>query len=136
MGIDAIPLTPDEVMGKLCKEKFVYLWVKENGFTYKPVCCKKIIGDGMQFVFLSSIDHRPHAWYVRIDSATDIEADNFDAESLIFAVEDEFGSYDDEEDCLFNGEEYREWEYPLMDWSGGSWGLKYNCKTGENNLNS
>lgn len=132
--IDSNPLTPKQVKSILCVKQDRYLWIPEDSITFIPVCCPTIIGDGLQFVWLSSINQRPHIWYIRIDSSTDIEADDFDYDKLISTVEADFGCYDDE--CEDNDQEDREYEYPMMDWGGGMWGLKYNCKTGEKDLNS
>lgn len=109
---------------------------------FTPVICDTIIGDGMQLAYLGTTGQRPYWWLIRIDSKTDVEADNFDYEMLLEHLEECFGRMPDymhEEEfneCLANdsfqmGDEgrwdsYAEFEetqkYPYIGWDGGHWG--------------
>jgi hypothetical protein len=119
-----------------CRRQRAYLWGGYCVFT--PVVLSKIYGDGLQIVFIGSIDQRPRFWLARIDSKTDM--DFVVAEDIVNEIEEEFGRVPEEgylsyrefceikkEDRIFfdhnNYKEYKEdCEYPRMDWHGGHWG--------------
>lgn len=93
-----------------------YLWGKYQVFT--PVLVSEIFGDGLQFIYFSTIDNRPKYWIVRIDSKTDIEND-FDWEPILFAIESEFGRWQDDDHL----------KYPAIKLTMGTfWGLIKNFR--------
>lgn len=99
---------------------------------YCPYLCDTIIGDGLQLVYLGTINNRPYHWLILIDSKTDVSSDDFDFEDILQPIEEECGScegVDECESCQENGEEC---EYPNnISWSGGHWGMVVNFGTGE-----
>ncbi|MCE7039172.1 hypothetical protein [Dyadobacter sp. CY312] len=127
--------------------KKVSLWGQSTEFV--PVICSTILGDGLQLVYLGSTGQRPLYWLIRIDSETDINADDFDHEQLICTVEDDFGRHpgcilDEVEfekhrsDIRYDLEGYDSFEeyeadcdYPHLWWDGGHWGLVVNFGDGE-----
>lgn len=141
-------LTIEQLIERETKERTVSFWGEDC--TFSPAMVSDKHGDGMQVVWLSSIDTRPLYWLLRIDSSVDLsddeslsddDKDNYGTveELLIQIVEHEFGDvkgyemmedgrYYDPEDPSF---EPFEFEYPMMCWGGGSWGLVANFKTGE-----
>lgn len=138
-------LTLEQWIAQETAPRHVSLW--GEGFEFSPEICDKFLGDGKQLIYLGSIDQRPRYWLLRIDSKTDIEADDFDYESLISLVEECFGRFDewisedDFEDAKKDDPEleyydtYEDYEehnsYPRMNWGGGHWGLIVNMVTGE-----
>ena len=120
-----------------------------EGVEFSPVLCDEIIGDGQQLVYLGTISQRPYHWLIRIDSKTDIESDNFNFEDILQPLEECFrqgADYIDEEEfnqLKADGDEecnicetYEEWleanwNYPVIQWDGGHWGLVVNMVTGE-----
>lgn len=117
-----------------------YLWGKYTVFT--PVVLSKQFGDGLQIIYISSMDQRPRFWLARIDSKTDLEAEG--AEEIVDEIEEEFGRVPSEGyityaefrkikkegRILFDHENYTEYcedcRYPRMDWHGGHWGTVKN----------
>jgi hypothetical protein len=116
-----------------------YLWGEYCVF--KPVLLKKFWGDGLQFIYFGSIDNRPKWWIARVDSKTNLEADEFNYEEILCAIEDEFGRAPEEgyltrEEfnkikksgrLLFDYENYTDYQqsrkYPVIEWTmGGHWG--------------
>lgn len=104
-------------------------------------------GDGLQLIWLSPIDSRPQFYVLRIDSHWDINAEDFDLEYMLTLIEEEYGNVnyyvciDDENDIyVIEGDEdnpdadkYTEddLKFPMLSWSGGSWGLIKNFRTGK-----
>jgi hypothetical protein len=90
--------------------------------TVEPVLIDEIVGDGLQVIYWGTIDQRPQYWVLRIDSKTDIEADDFNQQDeLYFMVSNQFGTWD-REDC-----EIDEAEYPMViDTMGSFWGVLKN----------
>ena len=142
--------TMEEWISYETRKRTTTFWGRD--FEIEPVICSEIQGDGLQLVWLSTINQRPDYWLLRIDSSTDIESDDFDEETLLWPLEAEFGCHPD---CLLNEEEFykalkddnykdsdihnydsfeeydKACEYPSVLWGGGFWGLVVNFKTGE-----
>ena len=85
-----------KVDGKTLKQ-----WIKQetakttkrlwgDGVTFRPVLCSEVLGDGQQMVYLGSISQLPNHWLILIDSKTDIESPDFDVETILRPIEDEF----------------------------------------------
>jgi len=120
-------------------------------YMFAPVLCSKILGDGKQLAYLGTIDQRPYYWLIRIDSKTDLQADDFDLETLLEPLEDDFGCCPEfwvndakefyevkkQRKCfeVNNYDTYAEYKqahkYPRLDWHGGHWGTVVNF--GQNN---
>ena len=83
---------------KVQQETAPIMWAQRWGDNYNPKLCSKHLGDGLQFIWMSNIDQRPHYWIIRIDSQTDIKQD-FCWQEVEELVSDEFGlySFDDED---------------------------------------
>lgn len=140
-------LTIDQWVEKETAPQSVRHW--GDPITFSPVICGKIIGDGLQLVYIGSIDQRPYYWLIRIDSKMDINDDDFDIETLLEPIEDECGRGDQwvsEADFYaekakgnddYEGHEtYEDWHehnytYPVIRWDGGHWGLIVNMVTGK-----
>lgn len=115
-------LTLDAYLKKETATRKASLWGTEVEFA--PHLCETITGDGLQLVYLSSIDMRPYYWLMRIDSHTDISDDDFDWENeLLIPIEEECGGCNCDDLC--------ECQYPQIRWGGGSWGMVANFRTGE-----
>lgn len=114
----------------------------------KPVICSEILGDGLQLVYLVTIDQRPNYWLIRIDSKTNISDDDFDFETILEPLEEEFGrvpesGWLDKKEFktlkskgeLENYDYYKHYnsacQYPAISWGGGHWGMIVNFGTGE-----
>jgi hypothetical protein len=125
------------------REQTVHFWGSDCKI--KPQLVEEIEGDGLQVVWLQSIDHRPNYYVLRIDSSHDIDSDDFDGEILLQMVESEFLNVDDFKEIEINGKEiyvYRDdldfdghlrvpieeaftkddLDFPVLNWGGGSWG--------------
>lgn len=141
----------DEWIAEETRKRESSLWGVK--YEIQPVICSKILGDGLQLVYLGTIDQRPHYWLIRIDSKTDLSSINFNIETLLEPLEEEFGRYPEIE--LSGSEEFwklkkskdrmirnkvRDWtswkqydsdcQYPALWWSGGHWGMVVNFGTG------
>lgn len=105
-----------EFLKKESKPRFVSFWGKKT--LVKPYLCNTIMGDGLQLIYLGTIDQRPQYWLIRIDSNTDVKADRFDIEPVIELIEDECGRFN------FQDKYYDEKKdkFPLICWAGGHWG--------------
>jgi len=143
-------LSLEQWIEKETKEITVKHWGVETTFT--PVICDTVIGDGLQLVYLGTIDQRPHHWLIRIDSKTDIDDDDFDFEDILQPLEECFGRHPD---CAVNEEDFYEYkkikkigyedlddydsyeeyneacQYPAIWWGGGHYGLVVNMVTGD-----
>jgi hypothetical protein len=133
------------------REREVSFWGSVH--TIKPQLIKEIEGDGLQVVWLQSINHRPNYYVLRIDSSHDVDSDDFDEEILLQMVELEFLNVDDFEEIEINGKEiyvhvnYLDFDgclnvpvedalikeeedlcFPVFSWGGGSWGTYGNFK--------
>lgn len=83
----------EQYIKEATSEKIETLWGSE--LTFSPVMVDEIIGDGLQFLYWGTIDQRPYYWILRIDSKTDIDADDFNTQDeLLLMVTDQFGEYD------------------------------------------
>jgi len=127
------------------KERTATHWTVKTTFT--PVICDTIVGDGLQLVYLGTIDQRPYHWLIRIDSETDINGDDFDIETLLNPLEECFGKHPDyvhneqeffelkKNDELEEYDTFEEYDsacqYPALWWNGGHWGVVVNMVTGE-----
>jgi hypothetical protein len=114
------------------RERQVRFWGSDH--TIRPQLVEEIEGDGLQVVWLQSIDHRPDYYVLRIDSSHDFDSDDFDEEILLKMVENEFCKADDldfdgnlrvpiEEAFTLN-----DLCFPILSWGGGSWGTYGNFK--------
>jgi hypothetical protein len=131
------------------RERKVHFWGSDC--TIKPQLIEEIEGDGLQVVWLQSMDYRPNYYVLRIDSSHDMDSRDFDIEILLQMIEGEFGNVDDFTEININGKEiyvYRDdldlkgnlqvpieeaytidYPYfPMLSWSGGSWGTYGNFK--------
>lgn len=104
-------------------------------------------GDGLQLIWLSSIDSRPQFYVLRIDSHWDVDSDDFDLEYMLTRIKEECGDADryvciDYENDIYviGGEEdnpdadrytWDDLSFPMLRWEGGSWGLIKNFRTGK-----
>ena len=117
-------------------------WGEE--YEIEPVIAETILGDGLQLAYLGTIDQRPNYWLIRIDSKTDLESDDFDFETILNPLEEEFGRHpsdwvdrdefeaikkakgNDTHSDLDRYDTYEEFEsacaYPAVWWGGGHWG--------------
>ena len=140
-------LSIEEWIAKETAPRIAKLW--GEGVEFSPVICDEIIGDGLQLIYLGTISQRPYHWLIRIDSKTDIESDDFNFEDILQPLEECFSQGEDfineeefeelkskgDEECVIC-ETYEEWlkanwEYPVIKWDGGHWGLVVNMITGE-----
>lgn len=112
-----------------------------------PAFVQDSSGDGLQLIWLSSIDSRPQFYVLRIDSHWNVDSDDFDLEYMLTLISDEYGDADwyiciDYENEIYveSGEEdnpnadrytWDELGFPMLRWGGGSWGLIKNFRTGE-----
>lgn len=145
------------------KDKTLEEWIKEQtepreislwGTVYQtdfvPEICSMREGDGKQLIYFGTINQRPKWWLMLIDSAHDIESDDFDIEGIVIeALEEEFGSAEqyiseeefkelleeEDEECIIC-ETYDNWleynyNYPKLQIDGFHWGLVVNMITGE-----
>jgi hypothetical protein len=136
-------LTMKELIAKETKRRTVSFWGVDHEI--QPALCETILGDGLQLVYVKSMDNRPNYWIIRIDSKTDVEADDFDIETLLEPLEEEFGRepvyycYNEEEftevknDINHPGyneavrydtfDEYEKaYDFPCVWWQGGFFG--------------
>ena len=122
-------LTMEDYLKKETAPRAPSMWGQEYP-EYKPYLCDTIIGDGLQLVYLWTINNRPYHWLIRIDSHTDVNADEFEwDEGLLQIIETECGACGD--DCKCHDKEDEECKYPIVDWGGGGWGMVANFRTGE-----
>lgn len=70
-------------------KRTVSFWGEDHEI--EPVICSDIQGDGLQLVYVQSMDQRPNYWLLRIDSKINVEDDDFDVETLLEPLEEEFG---------------------------------------------
>lgn len=137
-------LSLEEWIDKETKPRYTRFWGEK--ILVKPVCAKTIIGDGQQLIYLGTIDQRPHRWYLRIDSKTDVCADGFNVEDILKPLEDEFGRMEHygcsasefrslKKEGRLDYDTYKEYQqackYPTVAWAGGHWGFVVNMVTGE-----
>lgn len=124
-------------------KRTVSFWGEDHEI--EPVICSDIQGDGLQLVYVQSMDQRPNYWLLRIDSKINVEDDDFDVETLLEPLEEEFGRepenycYDEKEfikakkdkkhpghDCACDYDSYKEYEkafdFPCVWWHGGFYG--------------
>ncbi len=101
------------------------LWGVEHT-EFSPYLCKTILGDGLQLVYLGTMNNRPYYWLIRIDSKTDISSDNFDFEYILQPIEEECGKCEGDgcETCKENGQ-YCQYPHNIS-WGGGHWGTIVN----------
>lgn len=104
-------------------------------------------GDGLQLIWLSSIDTRPQFYILRIDSHWDVNSDDFDLEYMLTRISEEYEDADwyicidyDNDIYVKEGEEdnpdadrytWDDLKFPMLRWGGGSWGLIKNFRTGK-----
>lgn len=140
-------LTLSEFLERETKPQNVRFWGSD--YTVTPALVTEVHGDGSQIVYLEPLFTRPNYYILRIDSSIDLrddeslsEADkqNYGAvyELLLQMIEEEYDSldrYDEGEDGLYfdpydDEVEPFEYEFPMLNWGGGSWGQMANFKTG------
>ena len=148
MDIKIEGLTLAEFLERETKPQNVRFWGSD--YTVTPALVTEVHGDGLQIVYLEPLFTRPNYYILRIDSSIALDDDeslseadkqNYGAvyELLLQMIEEEYDSldrYDEGEDGLYfdpyNDEvEPFEYEFPMLNWGGGSWGLMANFKTGE-----
>lgn len=137
-------LSLEEWIAKETKPHYTRFW--GDNILVKPVCAETILGDGQQLIYLGTIDQRPQRWYLRIDSKTDVYADDFNVENILQPLEDEFGRIEHygcsasefrslKKEGYLDYDTYKDYQqacrYPAVAWSGGHWGLVVNMVTGE-----
>lgn len=112
-------ITMEELISSETEKRTVSFWGEEHEI--QPVVCSKVLGDGLQLVYVKSIDQRPNYWLICIDSKTDINADDFDEETLLEPLEEEFGREPDY--YCYSQEEFFEAKnnkhHPGHDWTNG-----------------
>ena len=59
-----------------------------------PAFVQDDFGDGLQLIWLSSIDNRPQFYVLRIDSHWGVDSDDFDLEYMLTLIEEEYGDAD------------------------------------------
>ena len=106
----------NEAVNQETKEREISLWGDKVTFT--PEIASEIIGDGKQLLQIWALGQRPHYWLIRIDSETNIETDDFDIESCVGILEEEFGLISEED---INSDKTNEELYPQIYWDGGVW---------------
>lgn len=138
-------------MKKLIENKTLQQWIDEQSKPYKtkfwgeecmcePYLIEKKQGDGIQLVYLMPIDSRPNFYLLLIDSSIDVKSDESLPqdesecgtiwEMLLRMIEEEctnIDHYTENKDGLYydqydNSIEPFEYEWPMLSWSGGSWG--------------
>lgn len=142
--------TMEEWISHKTRKRTVEFWGQEHEI--QPVICSDVQGDGLQLVYVQSIDQRPNYWLLRIDSKTNVEADDFDIETLLEPLEEEFGMepdyYCDSNEEFFEAkidkhhlghdwakeydtyEEYKAaFDFPCVWWQGGFFGTIKNFGT-------
>lgn len=147
MDIKIEDLTLAEFLEKETKPQNVRFWGSD--YVVTPALVSEIHGDGLQIVWLSSLFTRPNYYILRVDSSIDLNDDeslseidkqNYGAvyELLLQMIEEEYDCldrYDEGKDGLYfdpydDEVEPFEYEFPMLNWGGGSWGLMANFKTG------
>lgn len=137
-----------EFLEQETKPQKVRFWGED--YVVTPALVSEMHGDGLQIVWLSSIYTRPNYYILRIDSSIDLDNDeslsekdqqNYGAvyELLLNMIEDEYDSldrYEEGENGLYYEPDYPdiepfEYEFPMLNWGGGSWGMMANFRTGE-----
>jgi len=119
--------TMEQIIERATSQRVPTLWGQEYP-EYKPCLCETILGDGLQLVYLWTTDNRPYHWLIRIDSNTDVNANDFNFEDILQPIEEEFGRCDGNCECNETGNLC---EYPIVCWYGGGWGVIANLGTGE-----
>ncbi len=141
-------LTIEELIKRETETHETTFWGRK--ITVTPALVDEVHGDGLQVVWLSSIDTRPHYYVLRIDSSIAVDDDESLSdedkaeyrcvwEMLLRLIEEQYdnidryaegddGKYYDPDDGDIEPFEY---DFPMLNWGGGSWGLIANFKTGE-----
>lgn len=146
MLIDGLSI--DDFIKKETQTREVEFWGQKHTIT--PALVDKIHGDGLQVVWLSSINTRPFYYVLRIDSSIELDDDeslnkkdkaNYGTvcEMMLRMIEEEYDNIDRYEqmedgkyyDSCDSDVEPFEYTTPMLSWGGGSWGLIANFKTGE-----
>lgn len=140
-------LSLEEYLAQETQTRTVRFWGSDHEVT--PVLVSEVHGDGLQIVYLEPLFTRPNYYILRIDSSVDL----YDDESLPEVDKQNYGSVqelllqmvEEEYDCLDRYDEGKdglyfdpyddeiepfEYEFPMLDWGGGSWGQMANFKTG------
>lgn len=137
-----------KILALLAKELKPYktrFWGED--YHVSPAFVQDRYGDGLQLIWLSSIDTRPQFYVLRIDSHWDVNNDDFDLEYMLTLIEEEYGDADryvcidsDNDIYVMEGEEndpnadrytWDDLSFPMLRWGGGSWGLIKNFRTGK-----
>lgn len=141
-------LTLDAFLKKATASRTVSFWGTD--YTVTPALVDEVHGDGLQVVWLSSINTRPNYYLLRIDSSIQLSNDESLSEKdqysygtvmelLLHMVSEQYGDlcrydvnkegkYFDPSDASVEPFEY---EFPMLSWDGGIWGLLANFKTGQ-----
>ncbi|MCM1031591.1 MAG: hypothetical protein NC410_09165 [Oscillibacter sp.] len=137
-----------EILSQIEKELQPYetrFWGEKIHVT--PAFVQDYRGDGLQLIWLSSIDTRPQYYILRVDSHIDVNSDDFDLEYILRLISKTYGDSDqyvciDSENDVYvlEGEEddpdarkftFDDLDFPMLSWEGGSWGLIKNFRTGK-----
>lgn len=141
-------LTVEELIKRETESRETMFWGRKS--TVTPALVDEVHGDGLQVVWLSSINTRPNYYLLRIDSSVVLDDDESlpdkdkteygtVLEMLLQLIEEQYGDiyrYAEGAGCMYydpddDGIEPFEYSFPMLNWGGGSWGLIANFKTGE-----
>lgn len=141
-------LSIEEFLKKETEPREIEFWTVKH--LIAPALVDEINGDGLQIVWLSSIDCRPFYWIIRIDSSINIhdneslseeDKHNYGSieELLLQMIEEQYDNisrYQENSDGKYfdpydDDVEPFEYDTPMLSWGGGSWGVLANFKTGE-----
>jgi len=101
-------LTDEEIRAAIEVEQVATMWGQEHTIT--PRFVEEKLGDGLQWIWLSPIMHRPNYWVVRVDSAfgqeqgTNELCDSLD--EIYEAIEREYGSPSDDDPDVTDAPEF------------------------------
>lgn len=133
----------ETIMKYYGREREVEMWGQKC--IIKPCIIENVQGDGLQAVYLTPINTRPNYYVLRIDSSIDIENEELffegtdeeiePCEMLLQMIEEEVININDYKEEYIDGKYiYTHWsneedvmteeemEFPVLHWSGGSWG--------------
>jgi hypothetical protein len=98
-----------------------HLWVPADGIDFIPAVCSRAFGDGRALLALSTINHRPRFYVIRIDSTWRDLVEDEHIDSIYDALLEEFGDAEQVE-----ADEPR-LEWPAFDGANGSswWRLEW-----------